>query len=141
MPCALASGCRSRCTTSASRPPSPRARADPRRPRTPAPPPCCSRTGWPAMPERTPEERERDRLEREAKRLAREQRNAPKPPADPPVSRQVGKKRITEPEEAASPPPPTAAPPSATGREWRREAGAPDPDPPNVRRVGAEAPR
>jgi uncharacterized YceG family protein len=95
------------------------------------------------MPDRTPEERERDRLEREAKRAAREGRSAPAPPAAPPPSADV-----------PPPPPvgrenrptdgfdgPSAPPPPATGREWRRAAGDPDPDPPLVRRVDSAAER
>ena len=91
------------------------------------------------MPERTPEERERDRLAREAKRAAREKkRAAPAPPPAEASDRSSGSHATTSP---ISTPDSPAAPPPATGREWRREAGDPDPDPPNVRRVQGDAPR
>jgi uncharacterized YceG family protein len=97
------------------------------------------------MGDRTPEERERARLEREAKRAAKEGRAAP-PPAPPPVGGQTGptdgfdRPPPREPPPAAAPPP-AADPPPATGREWRRAAGNPDPDPPLVRRVDSAVPR
>lgn len=86
------------------------------------------------MPDRSPEERERDRLEREARRAKKEGRAAPAPPPpapdpEPPVlpSAPIGGKT-----QDATP----ATPPPATGRDWRRAAGEPDPDPPLVKRVG-----
>lgn len=81
------------------------------------------------MPERTPQERERDRLEREARRAKNEGRAAPvQPPAE--ASRaSPAPMRQGQGDGAAPPPPP------ATGRAWRRAAGEPDPDPPLVRRV------
>jgi uncharacterized YceG family protein len=84
------------------------------------------------MAERTPEERERDRLEREARRAARQGDRAPSAPvaasAAPPAGPTPTK-------------PSPEAPPPATGRQWRRAAGEPDPDPPLVRRVASGAPR
>jgi uncharacterized YceG family protein len=89
------------------------------------------------MPERSAEERERDRLEREAKRAKKEGRNsspAPAPTPEPPVlpsGPQTPSGQDATPEEA----------PPATNREWGRAAGEPDPDPPNVRRVEGRAAR
>jgi UPF0755 protein len=82
------------------------------------------------MPDRSPEERERARLERDARRAAREGRAAPAPPETPAPS-------------VPAPAPAPAEPPPSTGRGWRRQTGAPDPDPPNVRKVdpAAETPR
>lgn len=90
------------------------------------------------MPDRTPEERERDRLEREARRAKREGRAAPAPPPPPdPAPRVLPLGGRATPEQDATPEPP----PPATGRDWRRAAGDPDPDPPLVKRVGhREAP-
>ena len=83
------------------------------------------------MPERTPEERERDRLEREAKRAAREGRKQPEPEPEP----------VTPPPE----PEPEPEPASQTTGNVRRVEGAapreelhtydeplPEPDPPRT---------
>ncbi|MFL5846951.1 MAG: endolytic transglycosylase MltG [Solirubrobacteraceae bacterium] len=90
------------------------------------------------MPERTPEQREQDRLEREARRAKKEGRAAPAPDSapvpEPPV---LPSGPQTPPIQDATPEP---APP-ATNREWRRAAGEPDPDPPLVRRVEDREPR
>jgi UPF0755 protein len=92
------------------------------------------------MPDRTPEQREQDRLDREARRAKKEGRAAPTPPPaavpdpEPPVLPQ-GRSATTEQDAAPEPPPP------ATNREWRRAAGEPDPDPPLVRRIPARSPR
>jgi UPF0755 protein len=106
------------------------------------------------MPDRTPEERERDRLEREAKRAAREGR--PPPSAEPPSSAAgaFGAPAPAASDAFAAPPAQPAEtpgqprrtddlrePPPATGRQWRRAAGDPDPDPPLVRRVPPGTPR
>lgn len=102
------------------------------------------------MSDRTPEERERDRLAREARRAKKQGRAAPPPPAAADGLHSASDRREMQPTEAAPapepavPPPapePAAPPPPATGRDWRREAGDPDPDPPLVRRVQGERPR
>jgi uncharacterized YceG family protein len=87
------------------------------------------------MAERTPEERERDRLEREARRAKREGRSAPQPPPPAQPIPPGGSPATTSQDHSPSSPPP------ATGREWRRAAGDPDPDPPLVRRVEPGTPR
>jgi UPF0755 protein len=95
------------------------------------------------MPERTPEQREQDRLEREAKRAKKEGRAAPAPaPAPVPAPAPEPDPVLTSADIGRTPQDatPGEAPP-ATGRAWRRAAGEPDPDPPLVRRVEGRAPR
>jgi uncharacterized YceG family protein len=95
------------------------------------------------MADRTPEERERDRLEREARR-AKKQGKTPPPPPPPPAAAPQPAPPAQPPAEPPNVQNPTAGggetdvrpvEPPATGRDWRREAGDPDPDPPLVRRV------
>jgi uncharacterized YceG family protein len=87
------------------------------------------------MAERSADERERARAEREARRQGR--------PAPPPEAAEEGSvpSDRTESRYADSGPITTEETPPATGREWRRVAGEPDPDPPLVRRVAPGAPR
>jgi len=95
------------------------------------------------MPDRSAEERERARLEREAKRAKREGRAAPIVPPSvsaEPVLPSPPIRSSKQDETPATPPPKEPAPP-ATGREWRRAAGEPDPDPPLVRRIPSGAKR
>lgn len=87
------------------------------------------------MPDRTPEQREADRLAREAKRAKREGRAPPSPPPKQPSDRTYAPSASETPITSPEPEPP------ATGRDWRRAAGDPDPDPPLVRRVESAGPR
>lgn len=108
------------------------------------------------MPDRSPEERERARLEREARRAGggtkrsgwRRGRPAPEPapglpePAsEPPADVEPPRYAPMPGTTSNSPAEPPAEAPPATGRQWGRAAGDPDPDPPLVRRVPRGSPR
>jgi UPF0755 protein len=84
--------------------------------------------------ERTTEEREAARREREARRQARgEVEPAPEPPGVPDDGARAG--QADAPVDAIDPVDERPASPPATARGWSAQAGAPDADPPPVRRV------